>query len=218
VKHLILYVSTNSHGKRDGDEFTREARAYSRYHADRGGECVSLAVPMHLPALRRIAAVEKALLEAREELGEPFDVFSFFGHGTERWIQTGHVLARLPGLASTLARVLSPSPVLWWASCRTAADNPRAPRPGELSTHGILQQTILRLLEHGVRALGWGHTTAGHTTRNPNLAMVNPFGGLRVTPAERFTLQRELWRDDSDLRFRIPLAKSVAELILFAKN
>ena len=216
MKHLILYVSTNSQGKRDGDEFTREARAYARYHGDRGDRCTLIPVPTHLPALRRPAAVERAMLEADREPGDPIDVFAYFGHGTERWIQTGHTLATLPDLVAVAAKILSKSPAIWWAACRTAADNPRAPRAGEISRGGILQQFVLRLLEYGIAATAWGHLTAGHTTRNPNLAVITPFGAARVSGGERFTLQRELWLDDSDLRFQIPLADSIPELIALA--
>lgn len=218
MKHLILYTGTNSHGKRDGDEFTREARAYARYHVDRGDRCASIAIPLHLPALRRPEAVERALVEAGQELAGPVDVFAYYGHGTERWIQTGHTLAKLPGLASTMAKILSRSPAIWWAACRTAADNPRAPRAGEISRGGILQQFVLRLLEVGVTATAWGHTTAGHTSRNPNLAVITPFSSTRVLSSERFALQRELWRDDSDLRFKIPLAQSIPGLLAFIEK
>jgi hypothetical protein len=218
VKHIVLYSAQNSHGKRDGDEFTREARAYAQFHADRGDRCASIAIPLHLPALRRPAAVEKALLEARAELGEPVDVLALFSHGTERWIQTGHALARLPNLAAALAAILSPSPVLWFAACRTAGDNPRPARAGELLHGGILQQLVMRLDELGISATAWGHTTAGHTSRNPNLALVTGDETIRATNAERFMLQRELWKDDSDLRFRIPLASSIAELLALARK
>jgi hypothetical protein len=218
MRHIILYSAQNSHGKRDGDEFTREARAYASYHADRGDRCASIAIPLHLPALRRPAAVERALLEARAELGEPVDVLALFSHGTERWIQTGHALAKLPNLAATLAAILSPSPVLWFAACRTAGDNPRPARAGELPSGGILQQLVARLDELGISAAAWGHTTAGHTSRNPNLALVIGGETLRATSAERFVLQRELWKDESDFRFRIPLARSIAGLLELARK
>lgn len=218
MRHVILYSAENSKGKRDGDEFTREARAYAHFYADRGDRCASIAIPIHLPALRRPAAVERALLEARAELGEPVDVLALFSHGTERWIQTGHALAKLPGLASTLAAILAPSPVLWFAACRTAGDNPRPARADELPSGGILQQLVTRLDELGVKATAWGHTTAGHTSRNPNLALVTPAGTVRASSAERFVLQRELWKDDNDLRFRIPLARSIVGLLELARK
>lgn len=210
MKHIILYTARNTKGKRDGDEFTREAAAYARYHTDRGDQCTALVIPLDLPAPRRPAAVEKLLLDAREAIGEPFDIFALFGHGTERWIQTSHTIDRLPSLAATLARILVPSPVLWWAACRTAGQKDPC--------GGILQRLVAGLLEHGVTATAWGHTTAGHTTRNPNLALITPNGITRVTSAERFTLQRELQREGSDLRFRIPLAESIPELLALAKK
>jgi hypothetical protein len=217
VKHIILYSAQNTHGRRDGDEFTREARAYAQFHADRGDACALIPIPQ-LPALQRPAAAERAMLDARAELGEPVDVLALFCHGTERWIQTGHALAKLPGLAAALAAILAPSPVLWFAACRTAGDNPRPARAGELLHGGILQQLVMRLDELGISATAWGHTTAGHTSRNPNLALVTGDETLRATNAERFVLQRELWRDESDFRFRIPLARSIAGLLELARN
>ena len=217
MNHLILYSARNMEGKRDGDEFTREARAYARFHAERGDTCSSMAIPLHLPAWRRTVAVEKAMADARAELGRPFDVLALFCHGTERWLQTGHALAKLPGLAEVLAGVLSPSPVLWFAACRAAGGNPRPARKGEISRGGILQQLVLRLFSHGLTATGWGHTTAGHTTRNPNLALVTATETVRVTPAQRFALQKELW-SESDLRFRIPLAESIPALLEMIKK
>jgi hypothetical protein len=171
-----------------------------------------------LPALRRPAATVEALLDARRTLGETFDVFALFSHGTERWIQTGHALAKLPNLAAALTAILVPSPVLWFAACRTAGDNPRPARAGELLHGGILQQLVMRLDELGISATAWGHTTAGHTSRNPNLALVTGDETIRATNAERFMLQRELWKDDSDLRFRIPLARSIAGLLELARK
>lgn len=218
MRHIILYSAVNTKGKRDGDEFTREALSYTRFHADRGDRCASIAIPLHLPALRRPAAVERALLEARAELGEPVDVLALFSHGTERWIQTGHALARLPNLAATLAAILSPSPVLWFAACRTAGDNLHPARAGELPSGGILEQLVMRLDGLGVRATAWGHTTAGHTSRNPNLALITPAGTVRASSSERFILQRELWKDDSDLRFRVPLARSIVGLLELARK
>jgi hypothetical protein len=216
MNHLVLYSAKNTGGKRDGDEFTREARAYAQFHVGRGDRCTLIPIPQ-LPALRRPAAAERAMLEARAELGEPFDVFALFSHGTERWIQTGHTLARVQVLSATLAGVLSPLPVLWWAACRTAGANPLLARAGELPG-GILQQLVMRLDEHQISAIAWGHTTAGHTSRNPNLALIIREEALRVTNAERHVLQRALWNDSSDFRFRIPLARSIAGLLELARK
>lgn len=224
MKHLVLYVSRNSEGKRDGDEFAREANAYAEYHLDvYGAEIVMIPVPCLVPALRRPAAVENSIRQALKKGDDPFDVFAYFGHGTERWIQTGHTLAKLDGFVMALASVLTRTPILWWAACKTAANNPRPPRGGEVTRGGILQHTVMRLLSgvppaEQISATGWGHLTAGHTTRNPNLALVTPWDRFEVSRVDMKMLQKKLWIPDGTLRFEIPLCTSIDSLIERAKS
>lgn len=214
MRHLVLYVNKNTEGKRDGDEFAHEAHAYVHYHQEQcGAECVPIVVPCTIPALRRPAAVEASIAQAFERSRELFEVFAYFGHGTERWIQTGHNLLNLPRFVETLSKVLTHDPVIWWAACRTAADNPKPPRKGEISRGGILQQLVLRLLEKGISATAWGHTTAGHTTRNPNLACISPFDKIEATREEKKMLQKALWDISSSTRFEIPLCYSIGGLL-----
>lgn len=214
MRHLVLYVNKNTEGKKDGDEFAHEAHAYVHYHQEHSGaECVPVVVPCHVPALRRPAAVENAIGQACGLSKEPFEVFAFFGHGTQRWIQTGHTLLNLPSLVAVLSKVLTRDPVIWWAACKTAADNPHTLRKGETSRGGILQQLVLRLLEQGVSATAWGHTTAGHTTRNPNLACITPYENTQVTREEKKILQKALWDVNSSARFQFPLCCSIGGLL-----
>lgn len=214
MRHLVLYVNKNTVGKKDGDEFAHEAHAYVAYHTNEcGAEIVPIAVPCNIPAIRRPPVVEELLMQAYNRTREPFDVFAYFGHGTERWLQTAHTTARLEGLVQTLSLVLSHSPILWWAACKTAANNPRPPRKSEISRGGILQQTILRLLDRNIMATGWGHTTAGHTTRNPNLALITPFDRTEVSPEQRKILQKALWELKGSARFQFPLCTTFEGLL-----
>jgi hypothetical protein len=209
MRHLILYVNKNTEGKKDGAEFEREAVEYSRYHNMHGHEVMMVPVPCDVPAPRRPGAVESNLRQIAERHKERrFDVFAYFGHGTERWIQTGHTVGKLGGLASLFEDILTPTATLWFAACKTAAHNPT---PVEGDARGFLEKLVHRCDTLALTA--WGHTTAGHTTRNPNLAHVNLQNYSAASPEQRKILQKHLWIPNSTLRLQIPLCSSIEDLI-----
>lgn len=211
MRHLVLYVTHNTKGKKDGDEFNREAIAYSRYHNTFGHEVIMLPVPYQIPAVRRPMVVEANIRNVFAQNDQvPFDVFAFFGHGTERWIQTGHTILKIDSLVKVLAEVLSPCPVLWLASCRTGGHNPR---PNGKTSRGFLEELTLKLHHKDFNVTGWGHTTTGHTTRNPNLALTVNDAYEIVTRDQRKELQTALWNVKSDLRFQIPLCSTIQGVI-----
>lgn len=207
MRHLVLHTVANSPGKQDGAEFIREAKFYKNWHEGYGGEVRLVPVP-ELAALRRPAAVEQAIKTIFALAGgELFDVFAFFGHGTENWIQTGHTTNKgLKSLATVLGQILTPDAMLWFAACRTAG-------PGKDGRLGFLQQLVEDLEGHGVQATAWGHTTAGHTTRNPHLALISPDGRTEVTAEQRRILQKKLWEPTGTLRYRMPLFFTVDALM-----
>jgi hypothetical protein len=209
-----LYIPWNSEGKQDGREFTGEALAYAKFHRERGDECVIVQVPQ-IPASRRPLEVQQRITQAFNEpegnAQRPFDVFAFFGHGTEGWIQTGHTLRKtIEDLAATLAMVLAPDPMLWFAACKTAKDKAK----DGLDNFGFLHRLIWEL-EAGwnITAHGWGHLTAGHTTRNPHLTCFQgAFLSETADTNDLKKLKKALWAKDSTLRFEIPLCRSFDEL------
>lgn len=209
MRHLILYVNKNTEGKRDGAEFEREAIKYASYHNALGHEVMLSAVPCDLPASQRPKAVENNVRQiASRHKERRFDVLAYFGHGTERWIQTGHVIGRIDGLVRLLEEVLTPTAILWFAACKTAAHNPR---PVNGDTRGFLEKLVHRCDTQSIRA--WGHTTAGHTTRNPNLACVNLQNYSTPSSEQLKILKKHLWLPTSPLRFQIPLCSSIEDLI-----
>lgn len=211
MRHLILYVNKNTVGKKDGDEFEREAIEYARYHNQHGHEVLMVPVPCDVPAPRRPETIETKLRKVVAEHGL-VDVFAYFGHGTERWIQTGHTVGKLGGLASLLEEILTPTATIWFAACKTAAHNPT---PVEGDARGLLEKLVHRCDTLALTA--WGHTTAGHTTRNPNLAVMNSQNYSAVSPEQRKILQKQLWLPNSSLRFQIPLCSNIDDLIERAK-
>jgi hypothetical protein len=211
MRHLILYTPWNSEGKRDGDEFTAEALAYSRFHRERGDECVIIQNPQ-VPALQRPAKVEERIMQAFEESQELFDVFAFFGHGTEGWIQTGHTLRKTIGsLASTLGKVLAGNPMLWVAACKTGKDKEKDGVDNFGFLHRLIYELHMAPLQH--LAHGWGHLTAGHTSRNPHLiCFQGPFRSETADNEDFKILKKALWAPNSTLRFEIALCRSFDEL------
>jgi len=209
MRHLILYVNKNTEGKRDGAEFEREAVEYARYYNKYGHEVIMIPVPCQLPASRRPAATENTLIQAFQRHDKKlFDVFTFFGHGTERWIQTGHTLTQLGGLVGLLETILTPKAVLWFAACRTAAHNPRA-RGSE--NRGLLEEIVRRCDSQTLTA--WGHITAGHVTKNSNLACITRENYSLASSEQIKTLHKHLHLLDSTLRFQIPLCSSIEDLL-----
>lgn len=207
MNHLVLYVDKNTEGKHDGAEFTNEANAYAAFHRKHFASTVNmLRVPCEIPALRRTERVESMIVGAALPDNEEYDAFAYFGHGTERWIQTAHTTVKPGNLAHALARVLSPAPMLWFAACKTAA---LAPNGGP----GFLQDLVTRLSDERTIAHAWGHTTAGHTTRNPNLCLITPFERECVSKVQMMTLKKRLWEPTSELRFWLPLCTSIEGLL-----
>lgn len=208
MRHLILYMDKNSEGKHDGDEFKAEMKLYKQFHENLGAETKVVLIPCDTPALRRPMAVEQSIKTAFSLGGsEVFDVLAYFGHGTESWIQTGHTITKnLPGFVEVLQQVLSPDPMIWFAACRTAG-NSKDPKGG------FLEQLVVSLGKFGVEATAWGHVTAGHTTRNPNLAWITPYDRIEVSAEQRKVLQKKLWEDKGTLRFQLPLCVTIDALM-----
>jgi hypothetical protein len=209
MRHLILYVNKNTSA-----EFEREAAAYAKHHNALGHEVLMVPVPCQLPALRRSAAVENTVTQVFQQHNKaPFNVFAYFGHGTEQWIQTGHLLTRIGGLVGLLEGIMAPKATLWFASGRTAAHNPRE-RGSE--NRGLLEE-IVRLCD-ACELTAWGHTTAGHNTaghntKNPNLACITAHNYSLASPEQIKTLYKHLHLLDSTLRFQIPLCSSIDDLL-----
>ena len=209
MRHLILYVNKNTEGKHDGAEFEREAVAYAAHHNTLGHETIMVPVPCQLPASRRPAAIENTVTQVfQRHSRQPFHVCAYFGHGTEQWIQTGHLSTRIGGLVGLLEGIMAPKATLWFAACRTAAHNPRVRGS---RNQGILEE-IVRLCD-ACELTAWGHTTAGHTTKNPNLACITAQNYTVASPEQIKTLYKHLHLLDSTLRFQIPLCSSIEDLL-----
>lgn len=185
---LEIVTGYNSPWKHDATgAFLPEAAAFRALH---GGSRLEFVTPQ--TAAKRRAATEAAIR------GEPgLDVLAVFGHGTaSSLIATGHTAATVSGLAEAIqdardTRPPSPGPgltVILYA-CSTASG-----RDG-FADH-------LADLLPGVNI--WAHTSAGHTTWNPNTELAGgPNGGDPVARPGEPLWKRWAARMHDDQAFRL---------------
>lgn len=203
---LVFAPLRNVKGKRDADEFLREARAFCRARG-----------------LRPDVALfdnEQGLTERREEVlarlhntaPASLETLALFCHGWPTGVQAGFQLPHVRGLARELKAVAAPELRVILYCCSTGADNDgsdadeRQPGPG--GDGGFADRLRDELAAVGVRATVWGHSTAGHTTRNPYLRAFLPEerqgGHWVVEPFSDLWLAWVRALRTTDLRFRFP--------------
>lgn len=192
---LIYYCPENARGKHDGDEFEREARAYASMH---GG----FLIPLTGTRWQRRKQFVDGVIKHDDVIIERI---AYFGHG----VQAGLVgLTRdAREFAKWITRCGSPSinVVLYACLCGGAFA-------------AMLRSEIART---GVTCVVHGHTTAGHTTRNPYVTRYTSeskaHDGYLVSPKSDLW---DVWRralDADGLRFRYPYM-SVADLERFLRG
>lgn len=194
----------NTVGKRDADEFLREARAFNDSRGwTRGVHLFDNNADM---ATRRLAVLEP--LRTYRDL----HTFAMFCHGWHHGIQAGFRNHNIPELAHELKAVAAKDLTVVLYCCSTGADGDGDQQderiPGVGGDGGFADRLRDALCELGVRATVFAHSTPGHTTRNPWVRMFSPderFGG-------RFLVEREspLWPawlrslHGGNMRFRFP--------------
>lgn len=153
----------NSPGKRDADEFRREAR---KFIANYGGDLVTFDNRKQMPDRRRDVA------EQLSDCAET-NVAAFFCHGWKSGLQAGYRISDIDELAASL-EILGIDTVCLYA-CLCAS----GPRNGEGSFASQLR-----------RAMGpvdvWAHATRGHTTKNPDVVAFDctQIGGYYPIPRD----------------------------------
>jgi len=188
MNHLVIYNPTNKPGKRDGDEFAREAFAYAEYHRGRG---------------EKIYRMTHAEMTGDHSMN--VDVVAIFCHGTPTWLGLGTVAKGPNGLASWICQFARPMVSVCLYACSTGRAIPGECYAREL--HDSISGT-------GRGCVVWAHTTAGHTTRNPNLVL---FSGIEcdreeVPKAVKPRLRKLLW-GPTTARFDVPLCETMDELL-----
>ena len=208
MRALVFAPLRNSPGKRDADEFTREARAFCVAHGLR--QEVHLFDNHDAPIERR----ELLLQRLHERQPASLDVLACFMHGWSTGLQIGVDLSTARGLARALKGVAATSLTVVLYCCSTGADTDRDKaddlnQPGPDGDGGFADRLRDELCELGVRATVFAHSTAGHCSRNPRVRVFSPDerrgGQWLVEP------QSELWPawlralHETDLRLRFCL-------------
>lgn len=160
----------NSRGKRDADEFQREARKLIKSY---DGELILFDNRKPLPARR-------AEISVKLELCCGSEVIAFFCHGWKTGLQTGHGIADIPELVELLRPLGVATVCLYACLCASGIRN------GERSFASQLR-----------RAMGevhvWAHATRGHTTKNPDVIAFDSTGCGGYYPVPRDSAHWSKW-------------------------
>jgi hypothetical protein len=189
MNHLVIYNPENKPGKADGGEFQREAMAYAEYHRERGDKVYLMT--------HHEATLDHAMT---------VDVVAIFCHGTPMWLGCGAVAKSPFSLAAWLCQFAAPMLNVCLYACST----------GRETTSGkcYAQELHRSIMETGRACIVWAHTTAGHTTRNPNLVLFGTPDSKRheVPRVVRPRLKKLLW-GPTTARFDVPLCETMEELL-----
>lgn len=231
--NLALYlINVNDTEAYDNDdEFLTQARQYARDHMTFGIRNSRLQRGVEIGIDQsHITEVEQVLTAANELIGRFPDLYTerptarvqtlnIFAHGGTRGLEAGASTARnrwmgAQRFATGLATHLTATPTINLYACNTA---------GTVASGGpnfatAVQEQITRELQetHGADAHAsvWGHTSARHTTFNPDLVGVGAGDGIRTNLGarlvERAVAQRGLTQATDEQRSRLqPLAETV---------
>lgn len=166
---LAFAPQHNSPGKRDADEFQRQAHAFVQ--AAGGGPVILFDnhQPMRLRGFDVLGRID-------EERGRIVCV-GFFCHGWSRGFQAGFDVRKTQGvqveaLAKALARKTGEGMIVYLAACSTAAELPGGTHSQPLDAPGgdgaVADQLRDACAAHGLtRVRVDAHDRLGHTTRNP---------------------------------------------------
>jgi len=173
MKHLCIYTNTNTligtlggsatpKFKRDGDEFTREARAYQKYNIAQGAEVFTHGVSARQPFRDRLWDFSQIVGEHIRE-HKNADVLAYWGHGYPSGIQLGF---KWKHGASMLARDMigleAKTLILYACSVAKGKNN-------------FLLWIAEELIKNGVKDFKlFGHDRRGHTMKNPFVVCYKP--------------------------------------------
>jgi hypothetical protein len=219
---LCFAPQHNTKGRKDADEFKRQAGYFLEHH----GEDPDMRVIFDN---RKSKAVMRAqVIEAIHDHTRLAGVF-FFCHGYRKGIQPGFDTKNLDGLAEAIYDATGQAPVVCFYSCDVARDGDRD-RQDDLKTMGgdggFCDEVRDALCRAGaISCRVDGHTTTGHTTRNPhvrrflgNCSPTGGVGGFYIVPRTNKKLWK-VWREQlrTTYRFDYPL-DSEAEILAYLNS
>ncbi len=173
MKHLCIYTNTNTligtlggsatpRFKRDGDEFTREAKAYQKHHISQGSEVWTHGISARQPFKDRLWDFSRVIGQHVRDHGNA-DVLAYWGHGYQRGIQLGFKWrhgAQL--LANDMIGLNAKTLILYACSCAKGKNNFMLWIAQELIKKGFYDFKLI------------GHDRKGHTMRNPFVVVYQP--------------------------------------------
>lgn len=212
---LIFIPAHNSEGKKDvTGAFRPEAVGLDEHY----GSCAIYSIDNTLPMPKRRAQVLRWM---EHEKGE-FDSVVFFCHGWQDGIQLGFTRKTVGGLVKAISDNISAwdnleggeGPLIALYCCSTGED----PQDDPLEAAGTGDDSFADKLRDALCADGWvhcrvvAHTTAGHTTQNPNVLFMDGMdcadGGVGgyppVSPKSKLWPKWKKALRTTDLRFRFP--------------
>ena len=179
----------NREGKRDGDEFVREAKAWNKIH----GGVLRIGTTRLAPVARR-RHVEGLIREAGR-----INVFAFFGHGlANSYPCTGHNMATVEDLVREIvdAGFAAEKIDVILYSCSAAA--------GKRGFADVLSNLLFGNLHITNNVRVWARTASQHTTRGPDWELAGgPSGGQMVIPAGHSLRRQWIARLRDDVAFRL---------------
>jgi hypothetical protein len=176
VSALVFTPTHNAHGKADASEFQREARLFcASLRADKGWS-----VPVHRFDNTADLAERRAHV-LRHVHGLPpgsVKAVAFFCHGYPDGLQAGFRSEHVKGLARELENVAATELTVALYACSAGADQDASTDelhdPGPGGDGGFADRLRDELGELGVKATVFGHSNAGHCTRNPRVRIFLP--------------------------------------------
>ena len=187
MKHLIFYAP-----RINKDEFGKEARRFAKCHnvPDKDVIPVSTFQPL---MMRRW----KIFRELKKREGTEYDSIVFFCHGWKHKLQLVGKEVSIPAFARRLSKVTGEYVTVVLYACNCAA------------TNGFAQRIRDELYQCDCDVIG--HSTPGHTTRNPYVRCCTKRMRFRKRTFALVYRGTDTWipwrkhlRKDKDFRFRFP--------------
>lgn len=173
---LVFVPVHNTPGKRDADEFRREARLFCAWlRAEKGWP-----TPVHQFDNERDLGERRAdvLRHVHGLTPGSVRVVALFCHGWPDGVQAGFRSEHVKGLARELEDVSADELTVALYCCSTGADQDASTDElggtGPGGEGGFADRLRDELGELGVRATVFAHSTAGHVTRNPRVRIFPP--------------------------------------------
>lgn len=186
---LILFCPDNKPGRKDGDEFCREAKRFNGY-------CGGQRKLTHIIPLTGTQAERQDRFQDIEPRN--YDFVAYFGHGLKSSLVKFYSSKTIEPFANHLIEICNREPTIILYACNA----------GEVFAKDLYSM----MSSCGLNPTVYGHIGNGHTTMNPRVIMYNavePEGEWLVDPKSALW---KVWKESlrpspkvyGEMRFRFP--------------